>query len=228
MRSFMSFSRDTRQNPHSFFTGYSAKNLGKLNKLRVAKSIANLEGEVWGEIAPHFVEGFQSFAQKLLFSDDVIVGVSYENEGDSLGPYLSYFVATEVDTYRPSMWSEFYEDVTGLDFDAFIDSLPSDDPRFFQRDDQTRANSQLAKREHRALMDEVYDYMEEEGIAFGTFARERTTYNLMRSGKQGNMVIVAEEYIPDFYDIGDGAVQLIGYYVPQGVYRPNMIRSTRD
>ena len=228
MRKFMTFTEKARRNPHSYFTGQSAKQLGRVNKLRVAKSIANLEREVWGEIAPHFVEGFPSFAQKMLFSDDVIVGVSYENDTDTFGPYLSYFVATEVDASRPSMWSDFYEDVTGLDFEDFIADLPSNNPRFFQRDDQTRAKSQLAKREHRALMDEVYDYMEEEGIAFGTFARERTTYNLMRSGKQGNMVIVAEEYIPDFYDVGDGAVQLIGYYVPQGVYRPNMIRSTRS
>ena len=140
MRSFMSFSRNNRQSPHSFFTGASAKKLGQINKLRATKGIANLERELWCEIAPIFVEGSQRLARKMLFLDSVVIGVLYENEKDALDPYLSYFMAMDVDTFQPSMWSEFYEDVTGLDFDESIDSSPSDNPRFFQRDDQTRPN----------------------------------------------------------------------------------------
>ena len=215
------------ENPHFTLVGDAAEDVGKVDKLRIAKGIAKLEEKVWGEIAPHFIQGTFSFAQTIFSRNDIIVGVSYAKGSDVFGPYLSYFAAYENPNPQHSEWADLYESYTGKSFSSFMRNLPSYNPRFFVREDQTRDNTPLAKAEHRELMDELYDYMEEEGIAFGTYARAKATYQLMLSGKQGRMVIVAERYIPNFFGPNDDCVQLVGYYVPKGEYREGMIESTR-
>jgi hypothetical protein len=226
MKRYFGFENTPRNNPHFTLTDNEIGMVGNADKFRIAKGIADLEEKVWGRIAPQFIQGVSSYMGILSFSSEVIVGVSYENESDIFGPYLSYFIASEKDPNR-TWWGDFYQSSTGQDFLDFMRDLPSDNPRFFQRDDQTRDDTALAKREHKKLMDDLYDYMEDNGIAFGTFARFDTTYQLMKSGKQGRMVIVAEKLIPEFFGPNDDCVQLIGYYVPKGEYRENMIESTR-
>lgn len=230
MKSYYVFDAESSaiENPHFTLVGEPARDVGKLDRIRIAKGIAKLENKVWGKIAPHFIQGTFSFASTLLSRDDIIVGVSYAKNSDVFGPYLSYFVAYEVPNPEYSQWADLYESYTGKSFSNFMRNLPSYNPRFFVREDQTRDNTPLAKAEHRELMDELYDYMEEEGIAFGTYARAKTTYQLMRAGKQGRMVIVAENYIPNFYGPNDDCVQLVGYYVPKGEYREGLIESTRS
>jgi hypothetical protein len=225
MRRYFSFRG--RQNPHLKVADGQIDQISSRDKRAIARGIADLERKVWSKIDPDTIEGAYSFFETLDSGDDVILGVSFAEGADAIGgPYLSYFIAEEVDL-DDTGWREVYEDETGEDFDDFIASLPSNNPRMFYRQDQTRDSSPLAKEEHRKLMDDLYAYMEEEGIAFATYARADTTYRLMKAGRQGNMVIVVEERIPDMYGPGDDSYRVMGYYVPPGRDVPGMIRSTR-
>lgn len=225
MKSYFSFSG--RQNPHTIMSDGDIHYTSTDEKWRIAQGIGDLERKVWGKIAPHFIEGPHSFMSTLMSGDDVLLGVSFVNEEDAIGgPYLSYFIAEEEDL-RFTPWKSTYERMTGKSFNDFINHIPSTNPRLFYRKDQSREDSPLAKREHRELMDDLYDYMESEGIAFATYARADTTYKLMKAGKQGNMVIAAESLIPDFYGPGDDCYVVMGYYVPPGYHVPGMIHSTR-
>ena len=216
-----------RQNPSFIATDGALDGASTEVKWEIAQGIADLERKVWGKIAPHFIEGPHSFMGSLMSGDDVLLGVSFADEDDAIGgPYLSYFIAEEEDL-DSTLWGITYERITGESFDDFIERIPSTNPRLFYRKDQSREDSPLAKREHRELMDDLYDYMESEGIAFVTYARADTTYKLMKAGKQGNMVIAAESLIPDFYGPGDDCYIVMGYYVPPGYYEPEMIHSTR-
>ena len=217
--------RDLRPNPHSMWVGRDLSRLSLRQKEVIAEAIGDLEYQVWGSIAPHFVQGEASFLSTMLSNRDVLLAVSYADPRDEFGPYTSYFIAYEEGPN--SSWAGMYERETGKSFREFMRDLPSENPKFFYREDQTRANTAIAKREHREMMDAVYGYMQNEGVGFATYARASTTYRLMKEGKQGSMVIVAEQRIPDFYGHGDDTVALIGYYVPDGTYRPGMIKSTR-
>lgn len=218
--------RDLRPNPHSIWVGRDLSRLSLGEKESIAEAIGDLEYRVWSAIAPHFVQGADSFLSTMAHNRDVLLAVSYAEPEDEFGPYTSYFIAVE-DGPR-SVWAQLYERETGRPFHEFLRQLPSENPKFFYREDQTRAGMSVAKREHRQMMDAVYDYMQDEGLGFATYARASTTYRLMKEGKQGRMVIVAEQRIPNFYGPGDDSVMVVGYYVPHGTYRPGMIESTRD
>lgn len=226
MRTTFSFT-DFRQNPHSFWFGDEHKSLTYSEKVQIAENIADLEVDVWSAIDPNVIEGPHGPLAALNSRAGAVIGVSYKDPEDLFsGPYTSYYVSFEIDPRSPE-WSRLYTSETGRPIEDFITQLPFSHSKVYYISDQSRADTPEAKREHAALMDDIYRRMEAEGAGFVSYSRGSTTRRLRRQGELGRVVISAERRIPDFYGPGDDTYMTMGYYVPAGVNRPGLIESTR-
>jgi hypothetical protein len=226
MRTSFSFAK-FRQNPHRVWFDDERNSLTSSQKVQIAENIADLETAVWSTIHPDVIEGPYGPLEALNSRAGAVIGVSYKDPEDLLsGPYTSYYVSFEIDPRSPE-WRRLYTSETGRPIEDFIAELPFSHSKVYYISDQSRANTPEAKREHAALMDDVYRRLEAEGAGFASYSRGSTTRRLRRQGALGRVVISAEHRIPDFYGPGDDTYMTMGYYVPAGVNRPGLIESTR-
>ena len=210
MISLFSTSR-ARKNPHSFYHGRQIHQLSSEERRKIARGIYEVETAVHSQVGDGDHATFGMVLGTLEHHKDVVIGVSYDLPEHAIGgPYTGYVMGYEIDPEEGEFDDEFeaIEDVTGLTVEDFQRLSPSG--KLFLLEDQARLPGEHSKADFRALIAECLQFARANKVVFFTEARESTSYNFFKGGRYGDVEILYEYKVPDYFGPGDHMYYIVG------------------